>query len=53
MRPQFTLAAVGTAALLAMGSAALAVDAVATTNVNVRTGPGTTFSIVEHIAMNF
>ncbi|MGV3649866.1 MAG: peptidase inhibitor family I36 protein [Devosia sp.] len=41
-----TLASV---ALLALGGGARAVEAVATTNVNVRTGPGTTFSIVDRM----
>ncbi|HEY0918652.1 SH3 domain-containing protein [Devosia sp.] len=42
-------AALGAAALLCMGTAALAVDAVATAGVNVRTGPGTGYSIVDQL----
>lgn len=43
-------AAFGLVSLLALSSAASAVEAVATTNVNVRTGPGTTFSIVGQLS---
>ena len=42
-------ATLGGATFVAMAGGALGVEAVATTNVNVRTGPGTTFSIVDRM----
>jgi len=50
MKSVMMRAALAAVAVLSAVSAAFAVDAVATTTVNVRTGPGTDFSIVGQLA---